>query len=130
MLRQANQRHISIFAQRIDDLTPMQFAACAKLAELGPSSQSDLGRQTAMDSATMKGVIDRLVRKGLVATRQDPADQRRLIVELTSAGKSLYRARASDALSITDATLAPLSPSERRTFVALLGKLTQQETEK
>lgn len=44
ILRKANQRHLSIFAARISDLTPPQFAALAKLHEVGPTSQNQLGR--------------------------------------------------------------------------------------
>jgi hypothetical protein len=60
-LRQAQQRHTTIFAAKmIEDLTPTQWAALAKLRELGDCSQNHLGRLTAMDAATIKGVVDRL----------------------------------------------------------------------
>ena len=59
-LRRANQRHVAIFARHVDGLTPTQFAALAKLHELGSLSQNKLGRLTAMDSATIKGVVERL----------------------------------------------------------------------
>ena len=40
MLRLAQQRHTTIFASRmIEELTPTQWAAIAKLKEIGPSSQ-------------------------------------------------------------------------------------------
>ena len=35
VLRKASQRHIAIFAKHISELTPPQFAALAKLAEVG-----------------------------------------------------------------------------------------------
>ena len=60
LLRRVSQRHLGIFAERIPDLTATQFAALAKLCEVGPVSQNELGRRTAMDAATIKGVIDRL----------------------------------------------------------------------
>ncbi len=47
ILRKASQRHLSIFAELVPDLTSMQFAALAKLFELGPVSQNGLGRETA-----------------------------------------------------------------------------------
>ena len=53
ILRQVAQRHAAIFASHIEsDLTTTQWAALAKLAEIGPLSQNLLGRQTAMDAAT------------------------------------------------------------------------------
>jgi hypothetical protein len=49
LLRQATQRHTAIFAARmIEDLTPTQWAALARLSERGPCSQNLLGRCTAM----------------------------------------------------------------------------------
>ena len=61
VLRQAQQRHTTLFSElMIEDLTPTQWAALAKLAERGPQSQNQLGRLTAMDAATIKGVIERL----------------------------------------------------------------------
>ena len=79
VLRQAQQRHTTIFAtEMIEDLTPTQWAALAKLRELGACSQNHLGRRTAMDAATIKGVIDRLTARGFTATGPDPRDARRL----------------------------------------------------
>ena len=41
------------------------WAVLAKLTETGPCAQNVLGRLTAMDVATIKGVIDRLTARGL-----------------------------------------------------------------
>jgi MarR family transcriptional regulator, lower aerobic nicotinate degradation pathway regulator len=73
ILRQVSQRHAVIFARDIGaDLTPTQWAALSKLVEVGPCSQNQLGRLTAMDVATIKGVIDRLTARGLTETSADP----------------------------------------------------------
>ena len=88
ILRQVWQRHATIFAREIGiNLTPTQWAALAKLTETGPCSQNQLGRLTAMDVATIKGVIDRLTARGLTETSPDPEDGRRLLVSLTRAGQ-------------------------------------------
>jgi DNA-binding MarR family transcriptional regulator len=124
LLRQASQRHTAIFAARmIEDLTPTQWAALTRLDERGPCSQNLLGRLTAMDAATIKGVVDRLVARGLAETRSDPHDSRRLMVALTDAGRALVERATSAAQAITQSTLAPLSASERRAIVKLLAKL-------
>ena len=124
ILRKASQRHLSIFAGLVPGLTPMQFATLAKLSELGPVSQNGLGRETAMDAATIKGVVDRLSQRGLVTTRPNQTDRRRMVVELSPAGSALFTRLAETAFQVSDRTLAPLSPGERRSLLRLLAKLT------
>ncbi len=123
-LRQVSQRHTTIFAeQMIEGLTPTQWAALAKLGERGPLSQNRLGRLTAMDAATIKGVVDRLTARGLTEGRPDPADGRRLTIALTDQGRALVKRAIPIALAITEQTLAPLGASERKTLMRLLGKI-------
>jgi len=124
LLRQATQRHTAIFvAHMADDVTPTQWAALARLNERGPCSQNLLGRLTAMDAATIKGVIDRLVARGLTETRSDRQDSRRLTIALTQAGHELVERASHAARDTTAETLAPLNTSERGVLVKLLGKL-------
>ncbi|RFB81199.1 MarR family winged helix-turn-helix transcriptional regulator [Methylovirgula sp. 4M-Z18] len=125
LLRQVNQRHTAIFADSIgDDITPTQWAAVSKLAEKGPCSQNLLGRLTAMDVATIKGVVDRLTKRGLTTTGPDPTDGRRLLVVLTEDGEKLAKELSPRALAITEATLEPLTQKERGQLMALLQKMT------
>ena len=124
ILRQVWQRHSSIFSRDIGtNLTPTQWAALSKLAETGPCSQNQLGRLTAMDVATIKGVIDRLTARGLTETAPDPEDGRRLLVSLTRAGQQLAEKAAPNALAISRETLAPLDAREREVLMGLLGRL-------
>lgn len=123
ILRKANQRHLAIFAARISDLTPPQFAALAKLHEVGETSQNQLGTLIAMDAATVKGVIDRLKTRGLVRLSKHNADKRRLMVGLTAQGREAIERLVPLALEITQETLAPLTAREAATFMKLLAKL-------
>lgn len=124
LLRQVWQRHATIFAREIGiNLTSPQWAALSKLAETGPCSQNQLGRLTAMDVATIKGVIDRLTARGLTETSPDPEDGRRLVVSLTRGGQQLVEKAAPNALAISRETMAPLDAKEREMLVALLSKL-------
>jgi MarR family transcriptional regulator, lower aerobic nicotinate degradation pathway regulator len=124
VLRRVTQRHLAIFAAAIPEVTTTQFAVLARLAEIGPVSQNHLGRETAMDAATIKGVVDRLAKLGYVATNADPADRRRLTVSLTEAGSSLYSARVGTARQVTASTVAPLTADEARLLTSLLLRLT------
>jgi DNA-binding MarR family transcriptional regulator len=124
VLRRVTQRHLALFSDLIPGITTTQFAVLARLHQLGPQSQNQLGRETAMDAATIKGVVGRLARLGLVATAADPGDRRRLTVSMTPAGQALLRDHIDRALAVSDRTLAPLSPAEAEQLLALLNRLT------
>ncbi len=124
LLRQVTQRHTTLFAQMIGDgLTPMQWAVLAKLLEIGRTSQTALGRAVSMDAATVKGTVDRLVARGLVVRLQDAEDRRKLLVDLTEAGRETTLRNLEVASAITRETLAPLDDAEARQLFALLAKM-------
>lgn len=124
LLREATQRHTAIFARLMpDDVTPTQWAALARLHELGPCSQNLLGRRTAMDAATIKGVVDRLVARGLAQARPDARDQRRRAIALTPAGAEFVARALPLAHEITEETLRPLDAAERALLLRLLAKI-------
>ena len=123
-LRRASQRHTAIFAARMtDDLTPTQWAALVKLGEHESLSQNLLGRETAMDAATIKGVVDRLQRRGLVETRPDPDDGRRMLIAITPEGKRLVEGGVRHGLDISTETLKPLKPAEQQLLLDLLKRI-------
>ncbi|WP_132551815.1 MarR family transcriptional regulator [Rhizobium azibense] len=123
-LRQANQRHVAIFASIINDkLTTTQWAALTKLKEIQPCSQNRLGRETAMDAATIKGVVDRLVKRGFVSTLPDSNDARRLVLSLTGDGLEAISHNVVAALTVSEKTLSPLTAGERLMLLELLRKI-------
>lgn len=125
LMRVAMQRHTSIFTARmIEALTQTQFAALAKLYEVGPCSQNHLGRLIYLDAATIKGVVDRLGVRGFVTALADPKDRRRRAVALTERGRAVTEQAMKVAAEITTATLAPLTAEEQRTVARLLKKLS------
>ncbi|MGI9512830.1 MAG: MarR family winged helix-turn-helix transcriptional regulator [Anderseniella sp.] len=123
LLRRAQQRHLSIFSEHIPDFTPTQFAAMAKLHETGALSQNELGRQAAMDAATIKGVIDRLRKRGLISTRRDDRDQRRIYLDLTAEGRSQYLVQVARAATVTARTVSSLTEAEHVQLISVLKKL-------
>lgn len=124
LLRIAMQRHTAIFMSRMtEQLTQTQFAALAKLHEVGPCSQNQLGRLIYLDAATIKGVVDRLSVRGFVTALNDPTDRRRLAVALTPRGRIVTEAAMTVAAQITAETLEPLTEDERRAVAILLRKL-------
>lgn len=123
VLRRVTQRHLVIFSETIPDITTTQFAVLARLVQMGPLSQNLLGRETAMDAATIKGVVDRLAKQGLLITAADPVDRRRLTVTLSDEGHALFAKYRDAAIAVSAQTLGPLSQAERTTLLALLARL-------
>lgn len=125
LLRRAHQRATALFLAHIgaEDITPTQFAALVKLRDEGRLSQNHLGRLTAMDRATILGVIRRLDARGLIARAPDPHDGRRTVLRLSPKGVALIRRLVPNGLKVSEAILAPLKPAERDTFLALLRRL-------
>ncbi|APX24168.1 MAG: MarR family transcriptional regulator [Rhodobacteraceae bacterium] len=124
LLRKAYQRNSNIFAETVPGkLTPTQFSVMHRLAEDGPMSQNRLGRSVAMDGATTKGVVDRLIARGLLRTAPDPDDRRRHLVSLTPAGVELIDEAVEAAIRVSAETLAPLREREKETLLKLLKKI-------
>ncbi len=125
LLRKAHQRASSIFQSHFSDvqLTPTQFAALAKLKDEKELSQNHLGRLTAMDPATIQGVTRRLIDRGLIQTRADDNDRRRMLLRLTDEGQALTDSLVDKASAVSRKTLATLNEDEQRRIIELLAKL-------
>jgi DNA-binding MarR family transcriptional regulator len=125
LLRRAHQRHAALFQHGIGDpdLTPTQFTALVKMAEHGRVTQNQLGRYTAMDPATIQGVVRRLIARGLAHRVPDPLDRRTAVLSASPAGLALAACCIARACRITDATLSPLDAAERQQFLRLLRKM-------
>ncbi|QCI66451.1 MarR family winged helix-turn-helix transcriptional regulator [Phreatobacter stygius] len=125
LIRRSHQRATAIFDQVMSgfEVTPVQYAALAKLHDLGATSQNALGRLVGIDPATMFGVAGRLAKRGLVTPSVDPNDARLVLLELTDVGRETVEAMKARGIEVTDKTLAPLTPDEAETLVRLLTKL-------
>lgn len=125
-LRRAHQRATNIFADIMAefDVTPTQFAALAKLDDLGAISQNQLGRLTAMDPATILGVVGRLHRSGWLRARPSIEDQRLMLIELTPEGQFRTKAMKVKAAMVSNRTVSPLSSTEAQTLNELLARLS------
>jgi DNA-binding MarR family transcriptional regulator len=125
LLRRAHQRATEIFNAVMGQfgVTPTQFAALAKLDDLQAVSQNQLGRLTAMDPATISGVVGRLIARGLVRQLPDPQDARLVVLTLTSAGKAAVTEMKAIAAEVSARTLEPLKHSEATTLLKALAKI-------
>ena len=125
LLRLANQRHTRIFAQKMGNgLTTTQFAALTKLHFRKKCTQNYLGALIAVDAVTIKGVVDRLVAKGLVQIVIDPADRRRRSISLSPQGEDLIERAIPVGAAITRATLNCLAHRDQKEFIRLLKRVS------
>jgi MarR family transcriptional regulator, lower aerobic nicotinate degradation pathway regulator len=124
-LRKAHHRASEIFGAVMGgfEVTPTQFAALAKLHETGPLPQNQLGRLTAMDPATIFGVVSRLTKRGLVRQAASEADGRMLMVSLTPEGEAVAAHMRALGPEVSRRTLAPLTRREAETLLRLVAKL-------
>lgn len=125
LLRLAHQRHSMIFQQHmIADLTPTQFSTLVRIHEEKSCSQNLLGRMISVDVATMKGVIDRLKKKGLINLDADPTDKRRTLISLTSDTEEMMGDLLKTGSKISEETLRPLTETEKNRLLQLLTRIT------
>ncbi|WP_052389230.1 MarR family winged helix-turn-helix transcriptional regulator [Belnapia moabensis] len=125
LLRRAYQRHLALFQSIMgeDGPTSMQFAALHMLWRRGPLSQNLLGRLLAMDPPTVKGVVARLMARGLVVRERDRSDARMLLVALTPAAQTALPGWVEKARAVTAATLAPLPRDEQARVGVILRRM-------
>ena len=125
MIRLAGQRHSGIFQVHTPlGLTPAQFSVLIKVLELRECSQNDLGRKTAMDVATIKGVVDRLRVRDLAYVKPEPSEKPRALVVQTEVTKAMEQDLKDAGHQITKETLEPLNVSESKMFLTLLAKIS------
>ena len=131
LLRRAYQRHVAVFQEVIPDsrLTGAQFCVLCALRDHGPISMSEICRETAIDQATVRGIVDRLRARELVTTSADDIDRRKVIVALDSAGNAVLDEVLPVAHKISELTVGNLNPAERVALLYLLRKLADDSGE-
>ena len=125
LLRRAHQRHVALFTAAMAhvELTPTQFTALLRTVQARRTTQNLLGRLAAMDPATIQGVVQRLIARGVIRRRPDPMDRRMAVLEPTEAGVALITGVVACARKAHEMALAPLSIEERDQLLALLRKM-------
>ncbi|MFK0166388.1 MarR family winged helix-turn-helix transcriptional regulator [Rhizobium sp. NPDC090279] len=129
LLRKAYQRHLSIFQENATDpdLTSVQFVTLCALHDQGPISQAELVKATAVDQATIRGIIERLRARGLVTLARDATDGRKVIVSLLPAGEAVLNDMYPRAKLISQKTTSPLNVAEEVALLYLLRKIADHE---
>lgn len=86
---QLHERLVAVHTPDVVDmsLTLAQLKVIYVAASAGPLSMGALAERLGTTLSTTSGAADRLVRAGLLARREDPADRRQVIVEATATAR-------------------------------------------
>lgn len=124
-IRRLQQVAVALFTKALQprDLTPVQYAVLATLAQRSPISQAAMSNLIAYDRATIGGVVERLAAKGWLVRTLDPADRRLRMLSLSAAGARLLRSVGPRVEQVQADLLAPLNQHERASFEAICLKL-------
>jgi MarR family transcriptional regulator, lower aerobic nicotinate degradation pathway regulator len=106
-----------------EGLRRQHFTVLSALAEQGAASQAALGRRLLIDRSDMHALLSDLERDGLVARLRDEHDRRRILVDLTPAGRRKLKRLDRKVEAAQEALVAPLSPADRRELRRLLIQL-------
>jgi MarR family transcriptional regulator, lower aerobic nicotinate degradation pathway regulator len=99
------------------------FRLLATLVEFGPASQAALGRHSSIDRSDVVAALNELEADGYVERSPDPADARRNIITITTAGKRQYKRLTTLVGKVQEEIFAPLSATDRARLTTILTKL-------
>nr|WP_108887484.1 MarR family transcriptional regulator [Pseudoprimorskyibacter insulae] len=126
MIRRLNQLSTQVFFRHMQeaglDLTSVQFAAMDAILENPGIDQAGVAGLIGYDRATIGGVIDRLVQKGLVARQVSKRDRRAREVALTPEGEALFQRMLPIVAGLQAEIVGRLTPEEQAIFFKLARK--------
>ena len=105
------------------DITAAQLVVLLALASGEADSAAGLCRGISYDPGAMTRMIDRLEQKGLIQRTDHPDDRRRVGLELTAEGKTVYPKLKAAAMSVQNRFLRGFTKSDVRQLEILLQRM-------
>jgi DNA-binding MarR family transcriptional regulator len=96
------------------------YAVLTALRKTPMRTQATLAASIGADKTRLIPILDDLQRRGLIEREPDPADRRVRLLDLTDAGRRLYRAIRTEVRAAEDALLAATPAAEREAFLRTL----------
>jgi len=103
------------------DLAPRHLSLLAYLVFDGPMTVNDLAVRLEVAPTTVSLMVGELSRKGVLERKEDDADRRRRIISIAADRRPAIQSWLARGATAWRDALEPLTPQERRTFVATLG---------
>jgi DNA-binding MarR family transcriptional regulator len=125
LIRRLHQIHVALFQKRCAafDVTPLQYSLLSALARRGTADQTTLAADVALDRTTTTGALKRLQSRKFIERQVHHRDRRAQICRLTKAGASLLRQMEAAARAAHRETVADLSKTEQKRFIAMMQRI-------
>jgi DNA-binding MarR family transcriptional regulator len=113
------------------EITLPRFDLMAQL-ERAPQGlkMGELSRRMLVTGGNVTGIVDQLVRAGLITRTDDPADRRACLVKLTKEGRRLFAQMAAEHEAWIVELFAGIPKREQRALTESLSRLSAQLTRK
>jgi len=125
LLRASLRRYGQIWADQIRDITAPQAAVLAVLSEQAGLSQRALGDLLGTNKASVAEMVGRMLRRNFISRTRDPADRRRLVLQLTPEGTASLKTLEPSVNQVDAGFLQPLAASGRELLLWGLGHLVE-----
>jgi DNA-binding MarR family transcriptional regulator len=99
------------------DLAPRHLSMLSLLLLDGPLTVSELAGMLGVAPTTVSLIVSDLSRKGILVRREDDADRRRRIIDISAESRPAIAQWLSPGAHAWRHALAPLSPAQQRTFI-------------
>ena len=106
-------------------LTLSQIAILDILSRNKESNMSDMARSMNVTTAAMTGIVDRLVRDGYVARKNDPDDRRVIKIRLTSKGSAAVKSALENKKRMITRIFSVLPQRERDEYLKILERIRE-----
>jgi DNA-binding MarR family transcriptional regulator len=113
---------------RASGVTLSQWSVLKQLWRQEGKSQVELQELLNLERATVNGLIQRMVRSGLIHCQPDPSDRRVQRIFLTERGRALQQITLSLEEEVNARALAGFSDDERTFFISLLTRAFHNAT--
>ena len=91
----------------------------------GSAQPSELSNSMDISTARIAAALNSLERKGMITRRIDTSDRRRILVELTEAGKIQSEAQRQEILEHAAKMLGMLGEEDAREYVRITGRMAE-----
>lgn len=101
---------------------------CSALFNLGESRKTDVINYAMMEISTGTDILNRLIKKGFVHQRIDPADKRSRLLTLTTSGSEALKKCFKKARMAREVFLADLSEDDKKLVISILDPLQEKQS--